>query len=115
MVGVLGVLVPIVLFIVIAAIIISNSYFKNRRMERTALIASGKGADIFNEGDRKPAYYLALKFGLLLIGLGIGLLMGDYLENITQMPEPVAYLSMMFLFGGIGLIAYYLIQKRIIG
>jgi len=106
-----GVLVPLVFFGSIAAIIISLSYFKSRRIERTALIAAGKEASIFEYG--KPKHYLSLKYGMLLVGLAIGIILGGVLEASTQMHEASAYFSMILLFGGLSLILYYAIQKKL--
>jgi hypothetical protein len=47
----------------------------------------------------------------LLIGAGIGLLMGYYLDSQFYMEE-VAYFSMLFVFGGLGLGASYLIEEK---
>ena len=110
-----GILVPIVLFICVFTMIILNSYYKNRRIERTSLIAAGKEASIFNEGDKKMFISHALKFGILFIGVGAGLLIGDYLAHNTNMEETVAYLSPVFILGGISLLIFYLIQNKILG
>ena len=48
---------------------------------------------------------------MLLMGVGIGLLMGYFLESSTRMDE-AAYFSMIFLFGGIGLGIAYIIEER---
>ncbi len=108
-----AILVPAIVFGSITAIVISLAYFKNRRIERTALIASGKEAGIFKEENTKSTTHQALKFGMLLFGLGIGLLLGDFLVQLYGMNETVAYLSMMFLFGGLGLIIYYILQRKL--
>ncbi|MFD2144267.1 DUF6249 domain-containing protein [Mucilaginibacter antarcticus] len=58
--------------------------------------------------------HLTLKYGLLLIGLGVGFLMGTVLESLG-MKDDIAYLSMILIFGGVGLIVSYLIiqtQKK---
>ncbi|MBK3518963.1 DUF6249 domain-containing protein [Carboxylicivirga marina] len=105
-----AIVVPTVLFGSIAAIIISLSYFRQRRIERTALIAAGKEASIFEYG--KPKHYLSLKYGMLLVGLAIGIVVGNVLNASTDMPEPMAFLSMILLFGGLSLILFYTIQKK---
>ncbi len=105
-------LVPIVLFASIAAIIISLSYFKNRRIERSSLIAAGKEASLFNEGDEKPRIFTALKFGIFFISIGIGLILGELVFKAGLLSEPVAYSAMTILFGGIGLVVYYLLERK---
>ncbi len=107
-----GSLAIIFIFGSIPAIIISLAYFKNRRIERTALIASGKDASIFEEINRKPKHYLTLKYGMFLVGLALGVLMGAYLEANTSMDEAAAYFSMILAFGGLSLVLFYLLMKH---
>ena len=107
-----GALAIIFIFGGIPAIIISLAYFRNRRIERTALIAAGKDASIFEYG--KPKHYLSLKYGMLLVGLAIGVILGGVLEVNTNIPEPMAYLSMVLLWGGLSLILFYAIHKKML-
>ncbi|TLX70660.1 hypothetical protein E9993_21880 [Labilibacter sediminis] len=93
--------------------IVMLSFFKNRRIERTALIAAGKEASIFNQGEKKTFTGNNLKFAILFVGEGIALLIGNYLAENTGLEEAVAYLSMIFLLGGLSLLCYYLIQKKL--
>lgn len=97
----------------IPAIIIALSYFKNRRIERTALIASGKDASVFGQLNSKPKHYLSLKYGMFLIGLAIGIILGAVLERYTGMPETMAYLSMVLLLGGVALVLFYVVQRKL--
>ena len=98
-------LIPLGLFAMIYGIV----YLSVRKKERLALIESEKDAKIFNmESNVSPS----LKFSLLLIGLGIGVLMGNLLEVSTPLDEEVSYFSMILLFGGIGLLVYYLIGTK---
>jgi len=80
-----------------------------RRKERLALIEKGQTAAIFNsESNVSPS----LKYGIFFIGIAIGFLMGEILSEYTHLNEEIAYLSMIFLFGGIGLVTYYFIAKK---
>jgi CBS domain containing-hemolysin-like protein len=107
-----GALAIIFIFGGFAAIIISLIYFRNRRIERTALIAAGKDASLFSDG--KPKHYLSLKYGMLLVGLAIGVILGGVLEATTTMTEPAAYLSMVLLWGGLSLIVFYGVHKKVL-
>jgi hypothetical protein len=103
--------VPISFFATIVLIV--YIYYSNRNKERMALIEKGQDAGIFKSKNR-PVYLLTFKLGFFLIGLGIGLLIGNILAASTRLEEEVAYFSMILLFGGISLIIYHLLEKRII-
>lgn len=71
-----------------------------------------------------PRPYLSLKFGLLLVGLGIGLLValftvrGVFGSDMTHAEESEAaavYFGCLGIFGGLGLITSFLIEKKAIG
>lgn len=98
-------LIPIAFFAVVYGIF----HLYARRKERLALIEKGVTAAIFNnESNVSPS----LKYGIFFIGIAIGFLMGEILCKITQLNEGIAYLSMIFLFGGISLLVYYFISRK---
>jgi len=100
-----GTLVPLGLWAMIYGIV----YLSVRKKERMALIESGRDAKIFNmESNVSPS----LKFSLLLIGLALGALIGNILEEATALDNEVAYFSMILLFGGLGLLVYYFVGKK---
>ncbi|MBS2098072.1 DUF6249 domain-containing protein [Carboxylicivirga linearis] len=108
-----GPLAIIFIFGGIPAIIIALAYFRTRRIERTALIAAGKDASIFEQLNSKPKHYLSLKYGIFMVGLAIGVLMGSVLQNYTMMNDAASYFSMVLLFGGLALVLFYMIQKKL--
>lgn len=81
-----------------------------RRKERMALIERGADAPMFNP--RPHTNVLALKFGLLFIGVAIGLLLGSLLDELTSLNDEAAYFSMVLLFGGIGLVVSHFLEKK---
>ncbi len=100
-------------------IIISLSFFAMifgivflfiRKNERLALIAKGMDASIF---DSKRKEISSLKWGLLLVGIGVGILVGKLLTVCTSLNEEPAFFSMICLFGGLGLIIFHIIAGRI--
>ena len=98
-------LIPIAFF----AIVYGVFHLFVRRKERLALIEKGVTAAVFNsESNVAPS----LKYGIFFIGIAIGFLMGEILSELTHLDEGVAYLSMIFLFGGIGLVLYYFIARK---
>ncbi|MFC5284905.1 DUF6249 domain-containing protein [Pedobacter alpinus] len=109
------ILIPITFFITTFAAIFGLRYMVNK--ERMAMIE--KGIDIsFSKSQPQP--YKNLKWGLLLIGLGLGLFIA-YLLDFTvfnssneDMNKKVVfiYFSLMAIFGGLGLFISYLIEKK---
>ena len=82
-----------------------------RRRERLTLIEKGMDASIFYQKDKNTSY-ISLRYGMLFIGVGVGILLGNILAVTTNLYEEVAYFSMIFLGGGIALVANYLIEQR---
>lgn len=100
------IVVPVVLFLSVAAVLITFRKFTNE--ERVALIEKGGDAKMFQTNSNKN---LPLRFSLLFIGAGFGLFMGSILSGMFR-EDDVAYFSMIFVFGGLGLLASYLIEKK---
>ena len=107
-VQVLGVMIPIIVIIGTVIMILYLRKYKNE--ERMAMIEKGVSLD-FLKGRRLSSTSLPLRMSLLLIGGGVGLLMGYFLNLNFNMDE-VGYFSMLFIFGGLGLGASYLIEEK---
>ena len=102
-----GIFIPIGFFA--AIVLILWVYYTNRNKERLALIEKGADAGLFKtKGNKFPS----LKVGMFFIGIGIGILIGNIIAVSTSLEEPVAYFSMIFLFGGLSLIANHLMEKK---
>jgi hypothetical protein len=72
-----------------------------------------KGADPALFQPKNIGRFTSMRIGMLLIGISAGILTGNILAETTTLIEEVAYFSMIFLFGGISLVTYYLfIGKR---
>lgn len=102
------ILIPILIPLFVFIMIIFIRRYENK--EKMAMIEKG-----IDPGTAKPPHRSSggLKFALIAIGAGIGLLIGNFLEVTTQIEEEVAYFSMIFLFGGLGLlIAHFIIEKK---
>jgi hypothetical protein len=52
----------------------------------------------------------ALKFGMLMVGVAVGILSGNYLSHFMQ--TEAAFFSMVLIFGGISLLIYYFVIKQ---
>lgn len=98
-------LIPISFFALVYGIV----YLLVRRKERLAMLQKGVDASIFEAGTKAPA---DLKWGLLLIGIGVGILLGKVLAVYTTLDEEPAFFSMICLFGGLGLIIYHFIANK---
>ena len=101
-----AVLIPISFFTMIFGIV----YMHKR--ENLAMIEKGLNPKEFAN---RPAPYRNLKWGLLLVGAGVGLL-AAFLIDTTMIPtrvEPVAvYFSLIAIGGGLGLVSSYRIEKK---
>lgn len=102
-------LTPVLVLGVIFGAIVMLVYLNIRKKERMSLIEKGADASIFAT---KPESSPSLKWGIFLTGLAIGLLLGNLLEAYTSMRPEVAYFAMIFLFGGLGLVIYYAIERK---
>jgi hypothetical protein len=104
---VLGIMLPIIIALGAFVMVVYIRKFDN--LERMAIIDKGLSPDLFKR-DRQSTSG-ALRAGLLLIGIGCGLIMGYWLDRVFYMEE-VAYFSMLFIFGGLGLGLAYLIEEK---
>jgi hypothetical protein len=110
-------LIPITLFVSTAAVIFGLRYMTNK--EKMAMIEKG-----LDPGMRKsqPQPFAVLKWGLLLIGAGLGLFLAFTLDHTVFKVAtdewgnndgnvPI-YFSLIAIFGGLGLFTSYLIEKK---
>lgn len=107
-VAVIGVFIPIIA--IISAIVMIIYLRKYENDERMAMIEKGVDPALFNLKKQRSTS-LPLRFSLLLIGVGLGLFIGYFLDVHFGMEE-VAYFSMLFICGGIGLGLAYIIEEK---
>ncbi|HEX2899954.1 MAG TPA: DUF6249 domain-containing protein, partial [Bacteroidia bacterium] len=95
------VFVPVAMFASIFGIL--YVYLMTRNRERMAMIEKGADPTLFRTPLRQGRF--SLKFGLLFVGIALGILMGAILTaTVPSLSEEAANFSMIFLFGGIALI-----------
>ena len=82
----------------------------SRHKERMALLEYDRDASVFSPG-RKHASG-ALKFGLILLFGGLGILFGYFVQRMFGLPEEVATFSFLFIAAGGGLLTYYYINQQ---
>ena len=103
-------LIPIVMFAGGFAMVFGIVYLKTR--QNLAMIEKGMNPKEFAN---RPVPFRNLKWGLLLIGAGLGLLAAFLIDTllIPREIEPIAiYFSLIAIGGGLGLIASYKIEKK---
>jgi len=111
----LGVLVAILVPLALFAMVFGIVYLAKR--ERMAMIERGMDPRRYKP---QSAPFQNLKWGLLLIGAGFGLFLAYILDNTAfsrmgQMNDggnTAIYFSLIALFGGLGLLVSYLVEKK---
>ncbi len=102
-----GIMLPIIITLGAFVMVVYIRKFSN--IERMAIIEKGLSPDLFKNEKSASG---TLRASLLLIGIGIGFLVGYWLDRAFDMEE-VGYFSMLFIFGGLGLgLAYITEEKR---
>lgn len=110
MLGTIALMIPIITIIGAAVVIVYLRRFENQ--ERMALIERGMDVSSFRQKKSAPGNaFGVLRAALLLIGAGLGLAVGHWLDRELGMEE-VAYFAMLFIFGGLGLLTAYLIEDK---
>ncbi len=111
-----AILVPLTFFIGTFAMVFGIRYLSNK--EKMAMIERGIDPGV-NKATPKP--FLSLKFGLLLVGLGLGLLValftvrgvfGSEMTHGEEGQSVAIYFGCIGIFGGFGLITSYFVEKK---
>jgi uncharacterized membrane protein YfcA len=106
-------LIPIALFLGAFAMVFGIRYLSNK--EKMAMIERGLDPGIRRSQPSTSRPFITLKFGLLLVGLGVGILLALFIVMQNHMDEEAAtavYFGCISVFGGFGLISSYLIEKN---
>jgi hypothetical protein len=105
------VLIPVTMFAGGFAMVFGIVYMRTR--QNLAMIEKGMNPKEFAN---RPAPYRNLKWGLLLIGSGVGLLIAYLLDlfstAIDGEENATIYFALIAIFGGLGLIGSYSIEKK---
>jgi len=97
-------IIPVSLFAMIYGIV----YIIVRRKERLAMIEKGVDSSIFGKDSKSTG---SLKWGLLFVGIGIGILLGKVFAAYSCLGEEASMFSMICLFGGLSLLVYHFIER----
>lgn len=104
-------MIPIILFpsfliaVVLIVKIVSDNRLRHKFVDK-GLVDENVKFLYKAEEDRR---YSSLKWGFVLIGLGVGFLLSQVFS--FEMPD-MAILSMVSLFSGLGLVVYYIIVSK---
>ena len=108
---------PLLAFIAFFATVFGIMYlfYSTRNKERMALIEKGADASLFNTGRESIKFSwnkFTLKIGMLFIVIALGILVGAILSVNEILDDDVNYPAMIFLFGGLSLVLFYLIDRK---
>jgi nicotinamide riboside transporter PnuC len=92
-------------------------YYTTRNKERLALIEKGAAASLFNTGKEGLRFSFSwskftLKIGMLAMGIAVGIIIAAILAQANVLDEHALYPSMIFFFGGLSLVLFYLFDKK---
>ncbi len=114
-VKIVGMLIPIVGIIGLFTMIIFLRKYEND--EKMAMIDKGINpipTPVQSTPEQSTQGNKTFLFlGFVIVGFGIGLLMGSLLESLTNIDGDVAHFSMIFIFGGLGLLSSYFYQMNV--
>lgn len=103
--------VVIILGIIPLAIIVTIVFFSQiKHKERMAMIE--KGLETSLPDKKESPFQDVLMWGLLSVGIGLGLFIGYLLLATALFKDDMILGIMSILFGGIGLIIYYVYKNR---
>jgi hypothetical protein len=97
-------------FVFILAItkVLSDNWTKRKLVE--ARVSDDVVRTLFRKGS-DPEIFAALKWGIVLVALGVGLMVTQYLPS--RFEEPLAW-GVVLVFGGAGLLAYYAVARALL-
>lgn len=112
--GMIGVFVPIIAIVSVFLFLWRAS--ENKRKVRTAMIEKGMDPSLLDVAhDESSRKYGALRWGMLLFGAGLGLLIGFTLNELVIHEQDTIYVivSCTLLFTGLGLVIYHRLASKL--
>lgn len=107
---------PIIIFLALFGTIFGIAYvfLTTRNKERLALIEKGMDASMLvSKGPKFSIAKFILNIALLFMGIGLGIFVGNYLAGSLNMDKDFMIPSMVFIFGGLGLVAGFFITRKL--
>jgi len=91
-------------------------FYSTRNKERLALIEKGADASLFNTGKEWKSSLnwgkFTLKIGMFFMGIALGIIAGAILSYSGVLDEDANYPAMIFFFGGLSLVLFYVIDRK---
>jgi len=92
-------------------------HYSTRNKERMALIEKGADASLFNTGKEATKWNFSwskftLKLGMLAMGIAVGIMVAAIMAQSQILDEDALYPSMIFFFGGLSLVLFYVIDRK---
>ncbi|MBX2965847.1 MAG: hypothetical protein KF845_06855 [Cyclobacteriaceae bacterium] len=110
---VIAVMIPIVALV--GAFVMTVYLRRYENAERMAMIEKGVDPSLFTARKRPRTTSGVLRASLLLIGIGFGFLGGLIWDEVISSRfgyGPLPYFTMIFIFGGLGLLIAYFIEEK---
>jgi hypothetical protein len=111
--GFMEVVIPVTLFGITGGVIIIALIARHR--ERMSMVEKGMSAEdikaLYVRGVTQKNPLGSLKWGMLLVAVGLAVLAGLYFDTTFYAPEGI-YPGLIALFGGIALIVFYSIARK---
>lgn len=104
------VLIPLSAIVGTFAMIILLRKYEND--ERLAMIEKGLNPHMPKPRQPRSTAMITFHFAAIAIGVSIGLLVGNILDKTLNIHRGIAYLSMVLMFGGLGLLVSYFMQLK---
>ena len=109
-----AIVVPIFLFGGTAVVL--WKFFDARHRERMSIIEKGLVKEdlkyLYTNGAWKANPYSSLKWGLLALFIGVGILVSAFVSQLLWSNREQITAGTVFLFGGLGLVAFYAIARK---
>ena len=108
-----GIVVTTVFFMTI--VVIWGGIILTRHKERMTIVEKGlKSEDIralYERSTRRMNPLAPLMWGMVFVAIGLAAIIGTWLNNVYQVGDGVIP-ALMALFGGVGLITFYLVAAK---
>ena len=92
-------------------------FLTNRNKERMALIEKGANANLFYPEKEKQCSNwswskFTLRIGMFFMGIASGIFLAALLSKCNFIDESALYVSLIFFFGGLSLVLFYIIDRK---